>query len=402
MYRSALTLRQFGLFASLAAALVATAAAAQDSGGPETVAVDAVIREPMNQTFSAIGRLIARQHGVVAARTRGAVVEMRVHIGDRVKKGDVLAVIERDRLAWRRDLARATVQESRASLANAEARQASDEARVASAEARLALARQELARLAKLRQSAAFSQARYDDKRQQVAAAQSEVDAARAEVQVAISLIEQSKAQIARARANLAIAEDDLRNAEVRAPFDGVVTLRHTEAGSFLDVGDDVVTLVNDRDLEIEADIPYDRLPGVAPGVEVTLRLDDGSRYAAVVRAVGAEENPKTRTRPVRFTPRFDTAAQRFADGQSVMLDLPIGPPRIVVSVHKDAVIRGQDQAVVFVVTDGIAELRNVELGAAIGTRFEVLGGLEPGELVVVRGNERLQPGQPVTVAEGS
>lgn len=385
--------------AFLIAVLVAAPAAAAEAGADAQgtlVWVDAVTRQPLYQSFTVIGRLVARQRGVVAARTRGPVAEMRVHIGDRVRKGDVLAVIDRSRLAWRRDLAEAQVKEQQASLANAEARQAVAEARVATAEAQHALAQQELVRFQNLRKSAAFSQARHDDQRQQVAVALSKVDEAKAEVHEALSLIDQSQARILRAKANLKLARDDLALARVRASFDGVVTLRHTEAGAYLEVGDEVVTLVNDRDLEVEADVPYNRIAGLDAGVEVSIRLDDGSRHRAVVRAVGVEENPKTRTRQVRFAPTFGAAAKKLADGQSVALDLPIGPKRDVVSVHKDAIIREAAGAVVFVVVDGIARKRPVELGEAFGARFEVLAGLAPGDQVVVRGNERLRPGQSV------
>ncbi|MFQ5959639.1 MAG: efflux RND transporter periplasmic adaptor subunit, partial [Alphaproteobacteria bacterium] len=124
--------------------------------------------------------------------------------------------------------------------------------------------------------------------------------------------------------------------------------------------------------------------------------------YRAAVRAVGVEENPRTRTRPVRFTPLFEAAPDNLADGQSAVLDLPIGRPREVVSVHKDAVIRAPEGAVVFVVTGSAVERRLVTLGEAIGARFEVLDGLVPGEMVVVRGNERLKSGQAVRFEESS
>lgn len=375
-------------------------AAAQETGA--LVQVDAVKREPLSQRFTVIGRLVARQRGMVAARVEGPVAELRVQIGDRVRAGEVLAVIDRDRLKWHRAVAAAAVAESRASVVNAEARVAMSEAGVAAAEARLALVRQELGRLASLRDSAAFSQARYDDKRQQAAAAQSDVDLARAEVQESLSLIDQRRAGLQRARANLALAADDLAQSEIRAPYDGVVTLRHTEVGAYLDVGDAVVTLVNDRDIEVEADVPFNRLAGLAPGVEVPFWLDDGGPYRAAVRAVGVEENPRTRTRPVRFTPLFEATPDNLADGQSAVLELPIGRPREVVSVHKDAVIRAPEGAVVFVVTGGAVERRLVALGEAVGARFEVLDGLVPGEVVVVRGNERLKSGQAVRFEESS
>ncbi len=400
---AAMSLRILGIY--LAAALFPLSAAAQGLDGRSkatVVVVDAVKRQPLSQTFTVIGRLVARQRGVVAARTRGPVAELRVQMGQRVRKGDVLLLIDRNRLAWRRDLARAEVKEGTASLAHAEASLAVAEARVKRSEAQFALARQTLERLGGLHGSAAFSQARYDDQRQEEATAESEVAEAKAEVHEALSLIDQSQARILRAKANLKLARDDLALARVRASFDGVVTLRHTEAGAYLEVGDEVVTLVNDRDLEVEADVPYNRIAGLNPGVEVSIRLDDGSRHRAVVRAVGVEENPKTRTRQVRFAPTFGAAAKKLADGQSVALDLPIGPKRDVVSVHKDAIIREAAGAVVFVVVDGIARKRPVELGEAFGARFEVLAGLAPGDQVVVRGNERLRPGQSVRLEGAS
>ena len=75
---------------------------------------------------------------------------------------------------------------------------------------------------------------------------------------------------------------------------------------------------------------------------------------------------------------------------------VPIGKPRKVVSVHKDAVITRGGQKIVFATVAGKAERRVVRLGSAVGSRFEVLEGLGIGDVVVVRGNERLRPGQAI------
>ena len=98
-----MSLRILGIY--LAAALFPLSAAAQGLDGRSkatVVVVDAVKRQPLSQTFTVIGRLVARQRGVVAARTRGPVAELRVQMGQRVRKGDVLLLIDRNRLAWRR------------------------------------------------------------------------------------------------------------------------------------------------------------------------------------------------------------------------------------------------------------------------------------------------------------
>jgi RND family efflux transporter MFP subunit len=250
----------------------------------------------------------------------------------------------------------------------------------------LALAEQGLSRLERLRSSAAFSQARYEDQQRQVAIARAELRSARA--------------AIGRADADYQLARIQAERAQVTAPYPGVVVNRIVEAGAYAQSGDPLVRLVSDADLEVEADVPARRLAGLAPGTRVKLDLADGTRHEATVRAILPEENPQTRTRRVRFVPEFREPDHRRASGQSVTVQVPVGAQRQVLSVHKDAVIRQDDGAVVYLFADGQAEIRQVRLGIEIGPRFEVLDGLEPGALAVVRGNERLRPGQPLTIAE--
>ena len=347
--------------------LAAASAAAQD-GRATPVGVDAVRSEPLEQTVPVIGRLVARQSGVVAARTRGAVAEIRVTVGDRVKKREVIAVLARDRVRATREL-RAT-----------EVAQA--EAAIATSKAQLDFVTQEMKRLEGLRRSAAFSQARFEDKRQEVVKARSATT--------------EKEAALLRARVNLKMADIELRDSEIRAPYAGVVSVRHIEVGAYVGVGQSVVTLIDDEHLEIEAAVPAERIPGLAPGTPVVFRLVGTSSSNAVVRAVVPEENPLTRTRTVRFTPHFNGDHKNLATNQSVTLHLPAGPARTVVTVHKDAVLNRSDGALVFVVAKNVARPRPVHLGEAVGGRFEVVDGLKPGDLVVVRGNERLRPGQKV------
>jgi RND family efflux transporter MFP subunit len=360
--------RAHGALVSAIILTVATTATAQNTA---PVGVDTVLAEPLSQTVPVAGRFVARQAGAVAARTEGAITEMTVQIGDHVTAGDVLAVFDVDRLSWRRDLARATAREM--------------EGRLAAANSELSKKKAELTRLEGIRSSAAFNQARYDNAIQDVAIAEGTVAAA--------------AAVLARERAALKLAEDDLRHGRLKAPYNGVVSRRHTEAGAYVRVGDPVVSLVNQDGLESEADVPYTRIPGLAPGTMVSVNLADGSEHQAIVRALGAEENPLTRTRLVRFTPVPNGGEIANAVGESLAVWLPLGAPRQVVSVHKDAVLKRQGLSLVYVVTvENIAQIRPVELGEAVGPRFVVLDGLAPGEQVVVRGNERLRPGQEVMI----
>lgn len=361
--------RRRGAAALLACAwLLAMPSLASAQEKPAPVEVDPVRIEPLRQTAPVLGRIVTRRQGPVAARVEGLVEKVAVEVGDRVDAGDPLVWLDSEPLTFERDLAAA---EYEAMLAEQK-----------TAQAELELLEGELERIAALRGSAAFSKAQLVDKQN--------------EIEVAKSRIAAAQARLGQYRANLRLKARDLEDAVIRAPYAGVVSMRHVSAGAYIQTGDPVVTLIDDHELEIEAEVPSDRVAALTPGTVVAVRLDDGTEHRAEVRAVIPEEDPLTRTRPVRFTPRFGATGKPLAVAQSVTVELPIGRPREVVTVNKDGVIQGANGAMVYLVEKEAAALRPVQLGEAVGGRFEVLGGLKPGDLVVVRGNERLRPGQPV------
>ncbi|WP_422365805.1 efflux RND transporter periplasmic adaptor subunit [Pelagibius sp.] len=352
----------------MAAAMAPQLAFAQQEASP--VRVDAVRSEPLNQTVPVVGRLVARQAGSVAAHISGPIQEFRVEVGDRVAAGDIIAVLDDTSISAERDMAAAEL-----TIAQAE---------VSTKQAEVALARQELQRLERLQSSAAFSQARFDDARQEVAIAEA---AAR-----------EAEASVASARASLRLADINLGDTKVLAPYDGVISQRLSEAGSYASDGDALVRMIADQTLEVEADVPSNRLLGLTSGAAVEVVLDDGTLIGATVRAVIPDENPLTRTRAVRFIPRLSDVTTPLANEQSVTVMVPIGAPRQIVSVHKDAIIQRSDGAMVFVVSEGQAQSRPIVLGEPVGNRYEVLKGLIEGEKTVVRGNERLRPGASVRI----
>ena len=127
----------------------------------------------------------------------------------------------------------------------------------------------------------------------------------------------------------------------------------------------------------------------------VSAVIDGQEPLSAKVRAIVPQENALSRTRAVRFSPDFDPALAGAAAGAAVTVRVPVGAPRDVVTVHKDAIVQ-QGGAVVYAVKDGKAARTPVQLGESAGNRFVVKSGVKPGALVVVRGNERLADGQNV------
>ncbi len=338
------------------------------------VGVESVHEVAVTQTVPVIGHLIALKGGDVAARIAGPLEQMFVEVGDRVKAGQKLCQLNVDTLQAELVLAQSELAEAKADLA------------IAHAEA--AQAKAQMRRMRELRNSAAFSRARFEDTELRHL--------------VALSKISKADARIATKTAAVARRALDVRNATVTAPYDGVVMRTYAEIGAYIKNGDKLLRLIGDTDLEVEADVPQSRLKSLKLGRLVTVTLGGGPRLKARVRAVLPSENPLTRTRAVRMTIIGQSAYKGLAEGQSATVAVPVRAARRVLSVHKDAVLNKPGGNIVFVITNGVAKPRKVKLGEAIGARLEVLGGLAKGDVVVVRGNERLRPGSKVRFKKGA
>lgn len=363
----------------LAPALLALAgsavlpAAAQAQGGAAGVVVETVEVRSFTETAPVLGEFVASTSSVVASRIPGLIAEVFVQIGDRVSQGDPLVRLDTELLGIELRAAEASRNEAAAGLSVAEAD--------------LALARQAFERIEQLKSSPAFSQGQFNDLQRRLQRAQGQIAQAQARIRSA-------DVSIARSRYNL-------QNASILAPFSGTILERQAQPGEYISTGSAVVSLLDQAHLEIVADVPAAYINGLPEGREVTVQLAGGAEYPVRVRAVLPRETVSTRTRPVRLTAPFtetrtaDMSAP-FAVGQSVTVMVPVSEEKSVLTVPKDALVQGRGGWIVYIAQAGKAQPRPVRIGAAVGNRFEVLDGLQEGQQVVVRGNERLRPGQDI------
>ncbi|MEM0934468.1 MAG: efflux RND transporter periplasmic adaptor subunit [Pseudomonadota bacterium] len=366
--RSALT-----ILACLAALSFAAKAAAQ--GGPAGVVTDTVIQTEIAETIAVFGQVVSGRESRVAARVAGVAAEVPLRVGDQVQSDDILA--------------RMDTQLFEIGLAEAEAAVDVAEAGIATVEARLDRAEKAFRRAETLRANAAIAEAQLEDRF--------------SDFQEALGASAEARARVVAAQTALRRATYDLENATVRAPFDATVLSVATEIGQFVGAGSEIATLLDTSAVEIEANVPARFVDALRPEAPVEARTDTGNLLSLRLRAVLPTEFSSTRTRPVRF--EISSTAPGIAVGQSVTLNVPVSAPRSVAAVLKDALIQAPGGWRVFVAAEGKAQPRPVEIGQALGDRFEVLSGLAPGEAVVVRGNERLRPGQdiaPTPLAPGA
>lgn len=192
---------------------------------------------------------------------------------------------------------------------------------------------------------------------------------------------------------------DDLARTTVRAPFDGIITGVQTEVGGWVRQGDAVVRLSKLDPLEIQLDVSEKHFPRLSRGAEVqaTVEALPGLVLAGKIFALVPLADPHARTFPVMI--RADNPGGRVAAGMLARVELTLDGGSRALLVPKDAIVRRAQNETVFVVDEGDV-VRSVEVksGRPSGDRVEVIGDLQPGQSVVVRGNERLQSGQQVQI----
>ncbi|MFQ5671160.1 MAG: efflux RND transporter periplasmic adaptor subunit [Acidobacteriota bacterium] len=348
------------VFSLLAVLATAGATMAADASPPAVVVTAPVVSGPVTETITLVGTTHPVVDSLIASEIQGRVLERRVENGDTVEKNAPLLLLDSSRL--------------QRSLAQAEAEQTE-------IKARLAQARRQERRARDL----------YDKKVLPLYAR----DEAEAERQAQ----EGREAQVA---ARIASIKDDLARSTIRAPFHGVVTELHTEVGQWIQRSDPVVRLADFDTIEITLDVPERYFPHVVKGERVPIRFDalpavrlDGTVFSLVPRARSA-----ARTFPVQVRTR--NTGHRIGSGMLARVVLTLSRGEDVLQVPLDAIVRQQQGDVVYLVHGDTVRLVPVRTGRANGNQVEVAGQLEAGDVVVVRGNERLTPGQKVRISGSS
>ena len=248
---------------------------------------------PLGQTL--IGRIVATQGGGVSSPIAAIVDEVNAIPGDRVAEGAKLAVLNID--------------DRKADLRSARARILVAEAGREVAQAALDAERATYDRLAKLKGSAAFNAARFEDSYKQALTL-------RAQIAVESAQITQTKAQAARILV-------DIKRSQILAPYDGIIMAREVDRGDFVTVGRRMFSLVNTSSLEVEIDVPTDEVGLLQSGMRLAGKSRSGEEVPVEVRVVLPVENALTRTRTVRLRV-IDTNAA-LAVGQALEVTMP--PP---------------------------------------------------------------------------
>jgi RND family efflux transporter MFP subunit len=358
---------------------------------PLKVKVSPVEARSWEKTLTVLGSLEATDRSTLSTKNAGRLRSLQVEVGDRVVAGQTLAQIEPRDFELRLQQARAQLAQARArvGLAVDGTNDVVDEAAVPlvkEAQARLEESEAELERVRSLRDQKISSQAEWE----------------RAEAQHQVMLnrhgdslqeARERKALLAQRRVELDIAQQQLTDTAVRAPFDGVVQSRIANVGEFLPAGSPVLTVVRMDPLRLLLDVPERASAEVAVGQSIRVAVEGRSQThpARVARVSPALDS---RTRLLRVEGEL-TNPGGLRPGAFVRAEIVLATGVKGLAVPSDAVVAFAGTEKAFLVQTNQAVERRVTTGRRRDGWVEILGGLQEGDRVI-RNPGGIATGSPV------
>src|SRR5579859_5407417 len=385
--------RRLGLFAAALGVLLLLGSLALLAFRSQKPVVEVAAARPASGAraealLNASGYVTPRRRATVAAKVTGRVEQIYAEEGLRVKSGQVLATLD--------------CSQPNAALTSARSDRDATAAALADLEVQSANADREAVRAQGLRAAGVISP--------------QALDTAKTTAESLRSKIALTKEQVRASEARIGVAQQDVDNCTVRAPFDGIVVSKDAQrgemvspisaGGGFTRTG--IATLVDMTSLEIEVDVNESYIARVKPGQPVSATLDayPDRELPARVRTVIPTADRQKATVKVRIT--FDKLDDTILPDMGVKVAFlsatpppgknPVSEARAIIpkaAVHSDG-----GKQIVYLVRDEKLERRAVSLGAERGSDIEILAGLSPGDKLVVSGAEKLHEGQTVEVKQ--
>ena len=325
---------------------------------PVPVRVAAAEQKMVSNQISLIGTTEAIAASTIAAEVSGVVEKFPVKEGDFVKKGDLLARLGSAEPEIRLKGAVAVKEKIKANLKYAE---------------------KELDRYSKLKDANSVSARNYDE---------------------AFYNFQALSQELLRSKADIEQLKYEIDHKNIVAPFSGFVAKEHIQVGEWINIGGPVVDLVDLGKIKIAVDVPEYYVVMIAPQKEVKVRVKSifDKLSAGKIDAILPQGDPDSRTFPVMIV--IENPGHKIKSGMEAMVTFNLAEQTNALLVPKDAVVTAGDNRLVFMVADGKAVPVPVKIIGYYDGDVAIEGNLAPGSQVVIRGNERLRPGQPVFVQE--
>src|SRR5262245_22313337 len=359
------------------------------------VKVEAVQQEAIRRSGEVVGRLAAVDEVTVSAEAEGRVSRILADLGDRVTAGQALVELDREKPQYNYDQQKAALARALAKFGAADSAHLPPIEKtpdVVKAQAELVQAKQGFERAAELQKRQLVPKQTLDDADAMLQSKQASYDSA---LQNAKNL----RADIDASEAAMKLADRQLRDTAIRAPFDGYVQKRLVNLGEYVKVQTPVMAVVRVDPLKVTAEIPERMGPWIKVEQPVDLQVDayPGKTITGKVSRISPAVNTATRAFPFEaLVPNNDALLKpgTFARVRIVssrvdqVLTLPYSAMQYRYGVNR-----------VYVVDGDKISMRELKVGERLGERIEITGGVKAGEAVVVADVDKLTDGMKVKVS---
>ncbi len=383
----------FAVGSSVACSRQETAQARGRDEAARRVKTEVVRQEPVRRTVEVVGTLAAEDEVTVSSQVEGVVSRIAADLGDRVSAGQALVELDREKLQYNLDqqkasLARALAKYGASAPGQLPAIEQTPDVQKAAAE--LQQARQAQQRAEELHKRQLIPKQQLDDADATLRAKQAIYDAA---LQNAKNL----RADIDASNASMKLADRQVRDGVIRAPFDGYVQKRLVSLGELVKAQMPVMSVVRMDPLKVTAEIPERLAPWIKVGQPVELHVDayPDTTIEGTVSRISPAVNTQTRSFPFEaHVPNHDILLK---PGTFARVHIETSKVDQVVTLPYDALQYRYGVNRVFVVDGGRLAARELKVGERLGDRIEITGGVAPGEAVALTDVEKLVDGQKVT-----
>jgi RND family efflux transporter MFP subunit len=371
-----------------------TSASATKDAAPQPVVVARVESHELRRAIDVVGTLAADEEVTVSSEVEGRVLRIAADLGDRVRTGQALVVLDPEKLQYRLDQQRATLGRAMARYGVADLSQALPPIErtpdVQRAAAELEQAAQAFRRASELHGRALLAQQQMDD-------ADAMLKAKKAAYESALQGSRNLRADIDSERANLKLAEAAVRDGTIRAPFDAYVQKRLVSPGEFVKAQTAVMSLVKIDPLKLVAEVPEKMAPWVKVGQSLTLVVEamPGAGVSGQIARLSPAVNPQTRAFPIEG--RVPNPDGRLKPGGFARVHIVTDLVEHVLTVPAAALQYRYGVNRVFVVKGDRVRATEIKIGDRLGDRVEVVSGVAAGEPIAATDVEKLVDGVAVT-----
>ena len=336
--------------------LVSCSSASSEGPPPARVVMSKVVAEDVAENQSVIGVLYYERTSEISTEVSGLVESIKVDEGDKVDKGDVLVRLNTEILDREISLAKKRIEQ---------------------VELRIQNAQKDYKRLEQLYQKSGVSEKSYDD---------------------AVFTYQDAVLEKQAIEDNLQKLLIQKRRSVIYAPFAGVILSKNTDVGGWIQQGSILVRLGSTSDLYVRVPVAEDMLQFITmkENVEVTINAF-ARKVSGTVVNIDPIADVKTKNVFVKINIPYQPL---IAENMSATVYLPSGPQQKLSILQRASLVKFQGKDFVYTVKEGKAAILPVTVVSYLGDKVAVSDPyIVPGMSVVVEGNERLRPDQPVTVA---